>query len=192
MLGYGVRRVIDLRGGVAGEPDPVTPVDDDLVAAVPWIDAARDHERDAAAERTLADVYRGSLDRNVRQVAAVVRAFVAAPEGPVLLHCAAGKDRTGMAVALLLGLVGVPRHRVVADYAMSEGALGIPAVLARHPGPAEARAHAEEHWRTRPATMEAVLEHLDERYGGVRRYLQDGCDLHESELGAARRRLLDP
>ena len=52
-------------------------------------------ERDPSAERDLADLYRGSLDRNVRQVAAAVRAFLDAPPGPVVVHCAArqGPDR---------------------------------------------------------------------------------------------------
>ena len=134
--------------------------------SVPWIDPERDHERDPEAESTLADVYRGSLDRNVRRVAAVVRAFLDAPSGPVVLHCAAGKDRTGMAVARLLETAGVPREHVVADYALSEEALGIPAVLADHPGPPEARAHAEEHWRTRPSTMAAALAISTRRTAG--------------------------
>lgn len=193
LLSYGVRRVIDLRGGIPGEPEPSVPAGpagDDLTVCVPWIDAERDDERDPEAETTLAAVYRGSLDRNVRQVAAVLRAFLDAPDGPVVLHCAAGKDRTGMAVALLLEVAGVPRQHVVADYALSEDALGIPAVLARHPGPPEARALAEEHWRTRPATMAAALAHLDSRYGGVGGYVQGACGLGHDEVAEVRQRLV--
>ena len=191
---YGVARVIDLRGGIPSEPEPSSSSEhpDRLVVSVPWIDPEREHERDPEAEKTLADVYRGSLDRNVRRVAAVVRAFLDAPAGPVLLHCAAGKDRTGMAVALLLETAGVPREHVVADYALSEEALGIPTVLAGHPGPPEARAYAEEHWRTRPATMAVALGHLDAAYGGVLGYLRGPCGLTRDEVGAVRDRLTRP
>jgi protein-tyrosine phosphatase len=191
LIAYGVSRVVDLRGGIPGEQGPQgSPAyTDPLVVNVPWIDTARDHERDPEAETTLADVYRGSLDRNVRSVAAVVRAFLGAPPGPVVLHCAAGKDRTGMAVALLLEAAGVLREDVVADYALSEEALGIPDVLDRHPGPPEARAHAEEHWRTRPDTMAAALAHLDTSYGGVVRYLREACRLTGDEVEAVRSRL---
>lgn len=194
LLDYGVARVIDLRGGISSEPEPGGQEAnvDPLVVRVPWIDPERDGERDPKAERTLADVYRGSLDRNVRRVAAVVREFLGSPSGPVVLHCAAGKDRTGLAVALLLETAGVPREQVVADYALSEEALGIPAVLADHPGPPEARAHAEEHWRTRPGTMAAALEHLDASYGGVEGYLLGPCRLTSSEVEAVRDRLTRP
>lgn len=192
LLAYGVVRVVDLRGNIPGEPEPSTPQRESLVVSVPWIDPERDHERDPEAETRLADVYRGSLDRNVRRVAAVVRAFLDAPSGPVVLHCAAGKDRTGMAVALLLETAGVPREHVVADYALSEEALGIPAVLAYHPGPPEARAHAEEHWRTRPSTMAAALGHLDASYGGVVGYLRGPRGLTGKEVGAVRDRLTRP
>lgn len=192
LLAYGVARVLDLRGGISGEPEPSSPSQDPLVVSVPWIDPERDHARDPETEKTLADVYRGSLDRNVRRVAAVVRAFLDAPSGPVVLHCAAGKDRTGMAVALLLETAGVPREHVVADYALSEEALGVPAVLAGHPGPPEARAHAEEHWRTRPATMAAALGHLDATYGGVVDYLRGPCGLTDDEIAAVRDRLTRP
>ena len=194
LLVHEVARIIDLRGGIPGEPLPgeATETPDDLVVNVPWIDPERDFERDPDAETTLADVYRGSLDRNVRRVAAVIRTFLDAPAGAVVIHCAAGKDRTGMAVALLLEAAGVSREHVVADYALSEQALGIPAVLADHPGPPDARAYAEEHWRTRPATMVAALRHLDASYGGVVGYLREPCGLSDDEVGAVRDRLTRP
>ena len=190
-LDYGVSRVIDLRGGIPGEPDPELPASDDgVVRQVPWIDATRDHERDPAAERTLADAYRGSLDRNTRQVAAVVRSFLHAPDGAVVVHCAAGKDRTGMAVALLLDVAGVPRERVVADYAVSEANLGILDALAAHPGPDDERARAERLWRTRPETIRGALVHLDSRYGGSGPYLREACGLDADEVAGVRGRLV--
>lgn len=190
-LDYGVGRVIDLRGGIPGEPEPQQPYADEVVHRVPWIDAGRDHERDPARERTLADVYRGSLDRNTRQVGAVVRSFLTAPDGPVVVHCAAGKDRTGMAVALLLGVAGVPREHVVADYAVSETNLGILEVLAAHPGPEDMRTRVAEYARTLPATLESALDHLEEVYGGVVAYLRQACGLDVDEVAGVRRRLVD-
>ena len=47
------------------------------------------------------------------------------------MHCAGGKDRTGMLVAVLLETAGVPRDAVVADYAVSADHLGIAEILAR-------------------------------------------------------------
>jgi protein tyrosine/serine phosphatase len=105
----------------------------------------------------------------------------------VVVHCAAGKDRTGIVVALLLLAAGVPRRHVVDDYALSESALQVDRLLAGLP-PAD-RERVEAFSRSRPETIGAALAHLDERYGGVRAYLRDPCGLSENELTAVRTRL---
>ena len=46
-----------------------------------------------------------------------VRAVADAPDGAVVIHCSAGRDRTGLVTALLLSLVGVPQEAIVEDYA---------------------------------------------------------------------------
>ena len=150
---------------------------------IPWLDPERGHERDAAAEKTLDDPYRSSLDRNTNQDAAVVRAFLDAPDGPAVVHCAAGKDRTGLLVALLLDLVGVPREVIAADYAASEVSLGILDRLEQHPGTPEERPEAEVLWRTLPATILESLEHPDREYDGVAGHLRT-CGLTDGELHA--------
>ena len=53
-----------------------------------------------------------------------MRAIADAPDGGVIVHCNVGKDRTGVVVALLLGLAGVPTETIVDDYAVSAGYLG--------------------------------------------------------------------
>ncbi len=185
---YVVSRIIDLRAG-AGDGSPPHPfADDDTYRSVPWIDVDREPERDPAAERDLADLYRGSLDRNVVQVGAAVRAFTEAPPGAVVVHCAAGKDRTGMLVAVLLELAGVPREAVLADYALSADLLGIAEILDTLDE--DTRRQAERYSWSEPVTLQSALEHLDAVYGGARAYLRDACGLSDSELDAARDRLV--
>jgi protein tyrosine/serine phosphatase len=137
---------------------------------IPWIDPAAESTRDAGSEPLLADIYRGSLDRNKAQIAKAFRALIDAPaDAPVVVHCKSGKDRTGLLVALWLDLVGVPRETIAADYAVSEERLGILARLAELP--ADERPAAEILWRTLPSTILDSLEYVDRRYGGVRSYL---------------------
>jgi rhodanese-related sulfurtransferase len=73
------------------------------------------------------DVYDGTLAGLYQLVAAAAPHLlvdlvheVARADGPVLVHCAAGKDRTGIAVALVLRLLGVDRDLVLADYILTE------------------------------------------------------------------------
>src|SRR3546814_6231674 len=67
-----------------------------------------------------ADFYR-FLPGDPRYRALIARAFNALVEtgGPLLVHCSAGKDRTGFFCALLLHLLGVEREMIVADFMLS-------------------------------------------------------------------------
>jgi protein tyrosine/serine phosphatase len=87
------------------------------------------------------------------------------------VHCAAGKDRTGVLVALVLDVVGVERAEVVADYALS--AENVEAMFRRWTTAAgeEMPADLTPH-KPRAAVMEAVLAHLDAEHGGAAGWLR--------------------
>ena len=105
----------------------------------------------------------------------MLEAVADSPEGGVVVHCAGGKDRTGLTVAFLLRLAGVGIDEIAADYALSEQRL-----RPRHERwLAEAADEAErERLRrmtvTPAASMVGVLEELERRYGSVERYLVAG------------------
>jgi protein tyrosine/serine phosphatase len=95
--------------------------------------------------------------------------------GATLVHCAAGKDRTGMVCAFALAVAGVERHAIVEDYALTgERIEQILARLKASPTYAAdldgkpAHVHAP-----RPETMARILELLDERHGGVTGWLTE-------------------
>lgn len=197
-LDYGVRRVIDLR--FAGE----APGEDDAHAAVDVIAISLfgRHDPEAARafdERLLAtdDIgavfaagYIRTLERAPQRVAEAVAAVAdAEDEHGVLIHCFAGKDRTGIVTALLLDAVDVHDHEIAADYAASHANLG--AVF--DPWVAEARDDDERETRLRAAlspagTMGAVLAWLDEA-GGARSYLAD-AGVTKEQLERLERRLV--
>lgn len=89
--------------------------------------------------------------------------------GAVLVHCAAGKDRTGVVVALALSLVGVHRDAVVADYARS--AERIEAIrdrlVATELYGESIRARSLDSMRPHAGNMERFLDRIDREYGGV-------------------------
>jgi protein tyrosine/serine phosphatase len=143
---------------VAGEPDEV-----EVEQAVP-------HRRDrAGASRTdMTGYYVGYLEDAPQNVARALRLLADPGSGTTVVHCAAGKDRTGVVVALALSLAGVHRDAVVADYARS--AERIDGVLARLKatrtyGPWLTETTADE-IRPEAGSMERFLEHVDREYGG--------------------------
>ncbi|WP_158293087.1 MULTISPECIES: HAD-IA family hydrolase [Kribbella] len=187
-LGAGL--VLDLRSDwEIDEPHPLEA--HPTYRRIPWIDTVREAERVRADEPLMADVYRGSLERNQGQIVQALRAVAEAPEdAAVVVHCRAGKDRTGLLIALLLELVGVPRAVIAADYAMSEERLGVLAALENHPGTEEERAAAAVLARTLPETILDSLDHVDSQYGGVRAYLA-ACGLTAGEIHRLATRLVD-
>jgi HAD superfamily hydrolase (TIGR01509 family) len=171
----GAGLVLDLRSdGEIRQPHPLD--DSPAYQRIPWIDPVADAARDASAEAGIADTYRGSLTRNRTHVARAFRAVAAAPaDRPVVVHCRAGKDRTGLMIAILLDLVGVHRDVIAEDYALSEERLGL------RNGP--------EISRSRPETILASLDHLDREYGGARGYL-NWCRLTQAEIHRLATRLV--
>lgn len=110
--------------------------------------------------------YLGYLSDHPDNVAEAVRRLAAPDAGPALVHCAAGKDRTGVLIAMVLDAVGVERDAVVADYALSaervEAMFRRWTTAAGEPMPDAARLARH---RPRAEVMAAVLARLDADYG---------------------------
>lgn len=64
-------------------------------------------------------VYRFVIEHRADALTEAVRLIAEAPAGGVVVHCTAGKDRTGLVIATALSAVGVSREQIIADYATS-------------------------------------------------------------------------
>ena len=151
------------RGPLAGEPL--------ALHHLPLFDGREARPESWPAIATLADRY-FLLAETAQVPIARLLAILAAAGGPVVYHCAAGKDRTGVVSAVLLGLLGVRDEVIVADYAATRenldaiidrlmAAEGYQTMLAALP-PDTLHAEAE--------TMVAFLARIRERYGSMRGY----------------------
>jgi len=124
---------------------------------------------------------------------AVVAALecIARGEHPVVFHCAAGKDRTGLVAALVLTLCGVPDDAIVTDFAFTESRM--PEIIARHTERAEGTARdaevAGQQYGAQAATMHTVLESVRDEFGSVDAYVRS-TGVTESEIDALRAALV--
>ena len=94
---------------------------------------------------------------------------------PLVFHCAAGKDRTGVLAALVLEIVGVPREVIVADYVITAERIAL--IMERWKADPEfARRMASvpaSRFRVEAPTMDGFLDGLAERHGGARQWALD-------------------
>jgi protein tyrosine/serine phosphatase len=137
--------------------------------ALPWIDLAPSVQ----IEHPLASHYLSYLSDRPDSVVASLRE-IADAEGAALVHCAAGKDRTGTLVAIALSLVGAERDAVVADYAASSERMQ--AIVDRLLGTVtyadNLRDRPLSSHMTHPETMQAFLDHVDTEYGSMAALMQ--------------------
>jgi protein-tyrosine phosphatase len=116
---------------------------------------------------------------------------------PLLMHCSAGKDRTGFAAAMILSALGVPRETIMEDF-----------LLTNHYAAEKVQKQA---WKIRifslfrvdpedlmpvltvtPRYLEVAFEAIDEQYGSTERFLREAIGLSDEEIAALRDRLLRP
>ena len=145
----------------------------------------------ASAEPPAVRSYLGYLQDRGDNVVGALRALTAGDRGAAVVHCAAGKDRTGVVVALSLAVAGVPHEVIVADYAMTAEVIdALVAKLAASPTYAEDMERRDVATHTpRAETMERVLTLLDERFDGPIGWLSaHGFGPHEQAALRARLR----
>ena len=171
----GVRRVIDLRSDLdrrLSGPDRIRGVGAELVKA-PMLSGGSKKE---IYGLTLEGIYRQLLDSNGRALGAAIRAVAEAPEGSVVVHCTAGKDRSGVTAALIQLAIGVDEATVLDDFARTEGNLAGPwatGMLARmRKLRIEVTPQLERVFvGSPPEAMAATLQHLRDAHDGGSAYL---------------------
>jgi protein tyrosine/serine phosphatase len=204
LIDHGVGLIVDLRFAdeivvdwhlypFKGAPDSTGPG----YVNVPfhsWGEEGPDEERVARyrAAETRAELICLDLDLNRDGIAAAVAAIADAPPGAVLVHCHAGKDRTGIVVALILSLLGVSDADIADDYALT--AQNIEPLIVEW---LDSMSHdPTERARLRNLAMparEAMLDALDylrERYDSAASYLLAG-GVTDEQLDRLHERLLE-
>lgn len=197
VIAYGVRTVIDLRSTqeVLAEPSNFT-AQTQSIERLTYLNLPlerHDPEVSRLVQRaqSRAEIYAIMLDHNAPAVSAVLRAIASADSGGLIIHCHAGKDRTGIVAAMLLALADVTVDAIAADYAESQPRLW------PHYEQLLATATPEmvqDPWFKPVAlaeTIHSLFDHLEARYGGVRGYLE-WSGLNATEVAALSARLMAP
>ncbi len=191
----GVKSAFDFRGkderaealcGVDHIETHSLPVEPTVVASLrAIIDSGRPATADDALE-VMRDSYRGYVEHNTPRYRALF-AHLLEDRAPLVIHCTAGKDRTGFACALILHTLGVADDVIAEDYLLTNQ------FYRRDPSvssdlPDEVR---QVLGTVQPTFLAAAFQTIDAGYGGLDNYLRDGLGIGAAERGALRERYLE-
>ena len=155
--------------------------------------------KDSAA--AMAALYPAMLEEHKDRYSALFKRLLV-NDAPLTFHCTAGKDRTGIAAALLLTALGVSRETVIADYAMTETVLDYSKMIAaskdsasdkHNPNAFLASLPQEVVWplmRSDPAYIRAAIAEMEEQHGSVLGYIETELGVSNQDIQRLRARLL--
>lgn len=133
------------------------------------------------------DLYRGLVDERAARFAQFFEHLLRV-DAPIVFHCTAGKDRTGVAAALVLLALGVSRQTVMQDYLLTNEVFRPPWA----PRPDVDPGVRQALWGVRSDYLLAALDVIDRKHGGLQRYLRHAIGLDERRRGALAERFLQP
>jgi protein-tyrosine phosphatase len=194
LLQAGVTTIIDLRFYTELEkaPNPFA-----TSSRVAYLHRPMMNERNPEAMQPIRDAtttqeaYKATLEGFRHNIAAIITAIAESASGWVVLHCSAGKDRTGLTTALVLRALGVSQEMIAEDYTLTDAYLQATyeTEMAAITDPTEKAIYLDD-VRAKPEYILETLTDLETRYGSVEAYLQTGGISQES-LEQLRQRLLE-
>ena len=171
------RTVVDLRMDMEVEREGYTLIDHSVTvinhAMVPQSGVTPEQIQAGMADNLVED-YRRQIEANATSIIAALELIADESSRPVIIHCTAGKDRTGIVTALLLDILGVDHETIVADYHVTHGNMAPilerirAAQVFQDNGLATAPMWIFE---AHPDTMREFLQHVTETYGGAEGYV---------------------
>jgi len=189
----GIATVLDLRSTAEWESGRF-PVHEIPVALhhLPLVEEILDPARYTVPEGMLAARYQEIAQIGATNIAQAISIVADRECHPVVVHCLAGKDRTGVVVALILSLLGVDDETVAEDYALSNLAMGRLRALAEATLEPIVRDEAvsDEVFSARPSNITALFGALRAAHGSIEDFVIS-AGVKPAAIDALRHALLD-
>jgi len=189
LFNYGVRTVIDLRGVEERQRTDYTLEGNSRISMLhlPLYGGNLQELREIDASidgMSFQEAFYIQLLEEKETLTQVLRAILEAPEGGILFHCMAGKDRTGIVAMLLLGISDVHEADIIENYETTWS------YIRRNPKIQENVKHTtKDVFLSKAEWMETVLTYIVKNYGGISQYV---CALGftPKEIDALKKRLI--
>ena len=169
LIDYGIRTIIDLRtpSEVKKKSYALSNTSKIEYFNLPLIEDRSQIE--SIQQKTLFELNCFFLEER-SQVIKTILETIATQQTPLVIHCAAGKDRTGIIIALLLAVVNVPVATIAEDYQLSDRYLAPLYSKIREQAIKERFVHL---LKSPPQTIIDIFAYLDQNYGEINNYLEN-------------------
>lgn len=129
---------------------------------------------------SLGELYQGIARQRSERIAAAINEMAKVENMPLIFHCAAGKDRTGITAATIYSILGVDRETIVADYVMTDEALQLLLAGLTDEERAQAALVSEGFMRAEAVTITLFLDTLDSEFGSPEEWMLQAGATEES------------
>ncbi|MBK0394212.1 tyrosine-protein phosphatase [Ramlibacter algicola] len=186
----GLRRVLDFRGVhertsaaccVPGVDVHSLAIEPTIVQVLAQLVQAGRRLDEADVVHHMQDTYRGFVRGSARRFAEFFELLLASDE-PTVFHCTAGKDRTGMAAALVLHALGATREEILRDYLLTNDRLKPPTIAWKGLEPHVARVL----WGVQPAFLQAAFDAVEHDWGDVDTFLARALGVGDAQRARLR------
>jgi protein-tyrosine phosphatase len=200
LAALGLGRIIDFRAEYEkeAEPDRLPANTDIRMVEIPILDSTtaiwqdspdkfiKDNIKDIDPANLLTKTNIELVTRFTPQMRQFINELISGSGRPVLFHCAAGKDRTGFAAALILRILGVPPEAVMEDYLLSNqyylSAHSWNLFVLQLVRGKRFSAVAKDFLEVQPAYLSAAFETIDREYGSFEKYVHTGLGMSEQDI----------
>ncbi len=185
-----VKRVVDLRSSWESEKYPSRFKLEPEYVNQPSLDEADEHGQTLVYQaKTNLEIYKVMLERYSGLIGKAVTAIADAPVGGVVVHCHAGKDRTGLITSLALSIAGVGPSVIAEDYAATDILLAAHYSAELNVAKDEStRKYLQSFQNSSPEIMLETLGFLEQKFDGIQAYLLHS-GVSQDSLGRLRQRL---
>lgn len=204
LASYGIRTVVDFRTEAEAQRDrsrlwpTVTthaplPIGDEIAQQEDFVERLKSGDVDSVTEADVADMYRELLDDHCEQYQAFMALVLDVDQLPLLFHCTAGKDRTGVAAALVLDACGVDRATVLDDFELTNELRSHRRIATLRPVLEAAGVDVDAVLPALSAprpSMDTALSHLDQQHGGAAGYIAHTLGFGDDAVAELRANLL--
>lgn len=192
LIDYGLKNVLDLRSNEESEqvPDAFSTDSRIYYMRIPMYDraAAQGDNIFSRGDKpfTWAEHYIRMVNENKDWMCKVLESL-GEMAGCTIIHCATGKDRTGLVAMALLGLCGVSDEDIISDYSVSQ--IFLRPLYEKIICSGRLRSMDDPFFSTAPENMTRLLEHINSVYGGIPSYLAS-CGVSDKLSEKLRSRLI--